>query len=160
MFRRFVLVLVVLLAAMFLAGYTTVGHSVLTIDKVVSAHHHQVGHIVLTIVKVVSAHLHQVGHRILTIDKVVSTHQHHHHAEEPLPLRYRDHILFGGIPKITLSGTFRDPYIGGLYYTTIRLGSPPRKLHVQIDTGTNNMWVNCKPCPDCPGKSKLGVQPL
>lgn len=60
------------------------------------------------------------------------------------------------IVDFTLQGT-ADPYVAGLYYTRIELGTPPRPFYVQIDTGSDILWVNCKPCNACPLTSGLGV---
>lgn len=44
-----------------------------------------------------------------------------------------------------------------LYFTKVRLGSPPRDFNVQIDTGSDILWVACSSCTDCPQNSGLGV---
>lgn len=44
-----------------------------------------------------------------------------------------------------------------LYYTKLGLGSPPRDYYVQVDTGSDILWVNCVDCSRCPRKSDLGV---
>lgn len=44
-----------------------------------------------------------------------------------------------------------------LYYTKVKLGSPPREFTVQIDTGSDILWVTCSSCSDCPQLSGLGV---
>lgn len=44
-----------------------------------------------------------------------------------------------------------------LYYTKIRLGSPPKEYNVQIDTGSDILWISCSSCTDCPQTSGLGV---
>ncbi|KAD5960337.1 hypothetical protein E3N88_11809 [Mikania micrantha] len=44
-----------------------------------------------------------------------------------------------------------------LYFTRIQLGSPPKDFHVQVDTGSDLLWVNCIECNNCPKKSDLGV---
>lgn len=44
-----------------------------------------------------------------------------------------------------------------LYFTKIKLGSPPKEYHVQVDTGSDILWVNCAPCSKCPVKTDLGV---
>ncbi|KAL1323544.1 hypothetical protein HN51_033846 [Arachis hypogaea] len=54
-------------------------------------------------------------------------------------------------------GTF-DPSQVGLYYTKVRLGSPPREFHVQIDTGSDVLWVSCGSCNGCPETSGLQIQ--
>ncbi|KAK4432502.1 Aspartic proteinase-like protein 2 [Sesamum alatum] len=62
----------------------------------------------------------------------------------------------GGIVDFTVGGT-SDPYAGGLYYTKVRLGSPPQEFNVQIDTGSDILWVTCNSCNDCPRNSGLGI---
>lgn len=44
-----------------------------------------------------------------------------------------------------------------LYFTRIKLGSPPREFNVQIDTGSDILWVTCSSCNNCPKTSGLGV---
>lgn len=44
-----------------------------------------------------------------------------------------------------------------LYYTKLRLGSPPKEYNVQIDTGSDILWISCSSCTDCPQTSELGV---
>lgn len=39
----------------------------------------------------------------------------------------------------------------------MRLGNPPREYNVQIDTGSDILWVTCNSCNDCPRTSGLGV---
>ncbi|KAJ7518976.1 hypothetical protein O6H91_20G017600 [Diphasiastrum complanatum] len=55
-----------------------------------------------------------------------------------------------------LGGTF-DPSVAGLYYTEVGLGTPSKQYVVQVDTGSDVLWVNCQPCVGCPTKSDLGV---
>ncbi|KAI3776335.1 hypothetical protein L1987_46111 [Smallanthus sonchifolius] len=50
-----------------------------------------------------------------------------------------------------------SPTSAALYYTRIQLGSPPKDFHVQVDTGSDLLWVNCIECDNCPKKSGLGV---
>ncbi|KAL3628414.1 hypothetical protein CASFOL_027460 [Castilleja foliolosa] len=62
----------------------------------------------------------------------------------------------GGIVDFPVRGT-SDPYAVGLYFTKVRLGSPPRDFNVQIDTGSDILWVTCSSCTDCPQNSGLGI---
>ncbi|XP_011094460.1 aspartic proteinase-like protein 2 isoform X1 [Sesamum indicum] len=62
----------------------------------------------------------------------------------------------GGIVDFPVLGT-SDPYVVGLYFTKVRLGSPPREFNVQIDTGSDILWVTCSPCNNCPQSSGLGI---
>ncbi|XP_051113983.1 aspartic proteinase 36-like isoform X2 [Andrographis paniculata] len=62
----------------------------------------------------------------------------------------------GGIVDFPVGGT-SDPYSVGLYYTKVRLGSPPQEFNVQIDTGSDILWVACSSCNDCPQNSGLGM---
>ncbi|XP_047326186.1 aspartic proteinase 36-like [Impatiens glandulifera] len=82
-----------------------------------------------------------------------------HAAAELEQLRARDLRRHASIGNLLVVGTFSDPSIVGLYYTKIKLGSPPREFHVHIDTGSNVLWLNCKSCKNCPKKSSLGFSP-
>ncbi|KAG8376638.1 hypothetical protein BUALT_Bualt09G0084300 [Buddleja alternifolia] len=62
----------------------------------------------------------------------------------------------GGIVDFPVAGT-SDPFVVGLYFTKIRLGSPPREFNVQIDTGSDILWVACSSCNNCPHNSGLGI---
>ncbi|KAM7260468.1 hypothetical protein ACFE04_016209 [Oxalis oulophora] len=44
----------------------------------------------------------------------------------------------------------------GLYYAKIGIGTPSKDYYVQVDTGSDIMWVNCIQCKECPKKSSLG----
>ncbi|KAL0358771.1 UNVERIFIED_CONTAM: Aspartic proteinase-like protein 2 [Sesamum angustifolium] len=44
-----------------------------------------------------------------------------------------------------------------LYYTKITIGNPPLDYHVQVDTGSDIVWVNCKDCDNCPPKTGLRI---
>ncbi|CAH8271915.1 unnamed protein product [Arabidopsis lyrata] len=63
----------------------------------------------------------------------------------------------GGVIDFPVDGTF-DPFVVGLYYTKIRLGSPPRDFYVQVDTGSDVLWVSCASCNGCPQTSGLQIQ--
>ncbi|MFQ6664759.1 hypothetical protein Gotur_031757 [Gossypium turneri] len=65
--------------------------------------------------------------------------------------------LVGGVVDFSVQGT-SDPYLVGLYFTKVKLGSPPREFNVQIDTGSDILWVTCSSCTDCPQSSGLGIQ--
>lgn len=44
-----------------------------------------------------------------------------------------------------------------LYYAKIGIGTPAKDYYVQVDTGSDIMWINCIHCKECPKKSSLGV---
>ncbi|OWM86148.1 hypothetical protein CDL15_Pgr010972 [Punica granatum] len=46
----------------------------------------------------------------------------------------------------------------GLYYAKIGLGSPSQDYYVQVDTGSDNLWVLCSSCNSCPTMSYLGLK--
>ncbi|XP_010549874.1 PREDICTED: aspartic proteinase-like protein 2 isoform X2 [Tarenaya hassleriana] len=50
-----------------------------------------------------------------------------------------------------------EPESIGLYFTKIGLGTPARDFYVQVDTGSDILWVNCAGCIRCPRKSELGL---
>lgn len=39
----------------------------------------------------------------------------------------------------------------------MKLGNPPKEFYVQIDTGSDILWVTCNPCNGCPTSSGLNV---
>ncbi|CAB4285818.1 unnamed protein product [Prunus armeniaca] len=45
-----------------------------------------------------------------------------------------------------------------LYYTKVKLGSPPKEFNVQIDTGSESLWVACNSCSDCSRSTWLPIQ--
>nr|XP_043609435.1 aspartic proteinase 36-like [Erigeron canadensis] len=55
-----------------------------------------------------------------------------------------------------VQGTY-DPYRVGLYFTRVQLGSPPKEYYVQIDTGSDVLWVSCNQCNGCPKSSGLQI---
>ncbi|KAK8492424.1 hypothetical protein V6N11_027783 [Hibiscus sabdariffa] len=63
----------------------------------------------------------------------------------------------GGVVDFSVQGS-SDPYLNGLYFTKVKLGSPPREFNVQIDTGSDILWVTCSSCTDCPKSSGLEIQ--
>ncbi|XP_057454825.1 aspartyl protease family protein 2-like [Lotus japonicus] len=50
---------------------------------------------------------------------------------------------------------FRSPIISGFphgtgaYYTRIGIGTPPRYVNLFLDTGSDVIWLQCKPCKIC-----------
>lgn len=44
-----------------------------------------------------------------------------------------------------------------LYFTEIEIGTPPKNYTLQVDTGSDYLWVNCAPCIGCPSNSSLKV---
>ncbi|KAJ0250718.1 Peptidase A1 domain-containing protein [Hirschfeldia incana] len=63
----------------------------------------------------------------------------------------------GGVVDFPVYGA-SDPFLVGLYYTKVKLGTPPREFNVQIDTGSDVLWVSCTPCNGCPKTSELQIQ--
>ncbi|KAJ4787961.1 Eukaryotic aspartyl protease family protein [Rhynchospora pubera] len=46
----------------------------------------------------------------------------------------------------------------GLYFAQIGIGTPSKDYYVQVDTGSDILWVNCVSCSRCPKKSDLGIE--
>ncbi|XP_019261833.1 PREDICTED: aspartic proteinase-like protein 2 isoform X2 [Nicotiana attenuata] len=46
----------------------------------------------------------------------------------------------------------------GLYYAKIGIGTPPNNYYVQVDTGSDIMWVNCITCQECPRRGYHGLE--
>ncbi|XP_052208366.1 aspartic proteinase 36-like isoform X2 [Diospyros lotus] len=61
-----------------------------------------------------------------------------------------------GVFDFPVEGTY-DPYLVGLYFTRVKLGSPPKEYYVQIDTGSDVLWVGCNSCNGCPTYSGLQI---
>ncbi|KAK4742944.1 hypothetical protein SAY87_000945 [Trapa incisa] len=54
-------------------------------------------------------------------------------------------------------GGIGRPDTVGLYYARIGIGTPSKDYYVQVDTGSDLMWVNCIQCRECPRRSSLGI---
>uniref|UniRef100_M4EPJ7 Peptidase A1 domain-containing protein n=1 Tax=Brassica campestris TaxID=3711 RepID=M4EPJ7_BRACM len=63
----------------------------------------------------------------------------------------------GGVVDFPVYGA-SDPFLVGLYYTKVKLGTPPREFNVQIDTGSDVLWVACSSCNGCPKTSELQIE--
>ncbi|KAK8562241.1 hypothetical protein V6N13_019729 [Hibiscus sabdariffa] len=79
-------------------------------------------------------------------------------------LRERDRLRHGrllqssgGVVDFPVQGTY-DPFLVGLYYTRLQLGSPPKEYYVQIDTGSDVLWIGCSSCNGCPESSGLRIE--
>lgn len=59
-----------------------------------------------------------------------------------------------GVVNFPVAGTY-NPYRVGLYYTKVQLGSPAKEFSVQIDTGSDVLWVGCSGCDGCPTTTGL-----
>ncbi|CAO2813227.1 unnamed protein product [Amaranthus hypochondriacus] len=76
-------------------------------------------------------------------------------------LRTHDRARYGrvlqsinGVVDFPVSGTF-NPYRVGLYYTKVELGTPAQEFNVQIDTGSDVLWIGCTGCSGCPETTGL-----
>ncbi|XP_027350639.1 aspartic proteinase-like protein 2 isoform X3 [Abrus precatorius] len=63
--------------------------------------------------------------------------------------------LLAGV-DLPLGGSGRPDAVG-LYYAKIGIGTPPKNYYLQVDTGSDIMWVNCIQCMECPTRSNLGM---
>ncbi|KAJ6835473.1 aspartic proteinase-like protein 2 [Iris pallida] len=61
-----------------------------------------------------------------------------------------------GVVDFPVDGS-SDPYTVGLYFTRVKLGNPPKEFYVQIDSGSDILWVTCTPCNGCPTTSGLNI---
>ncbi|KAM7266191.1 hypothetical protein ACFE04_004088 [Oxalis oulophora] len=64
-------------------------------------------------------------------------------------LCYMNHIFDASIPL----SRFVDKTL--LYFTKVQIGAPPRLYNVQIDTGSDTLWITCSSCNDCSQLSRL-----
>ncbi|MCO5592078.1 hypothetical protein L7F22_046072 [Adiantum nelumboides] len=69
----------------------------------------------------------------------------------------RRRVLAESDPVSFRLGGIADPNIAGLYFSELQLGTPPSKYYVQVDTGSDLLWVNCANCRTCPRSTDLGV---
>ncbi|EOY09779.1 Eukaryotic aspartyl protease family protein, putative isoform 2 [Theobroma cacao] len=72
-------------------------------------------------------------------------------------IRRRGRLLSTVDVDLPLGGN-GDPSETGLYFAKIGLGNPSKDYYVQVDTGSDILWVNCGGCDKCPTKSDLGIQ--
>ncbi|KAI7998416.1 Aspartic proteinase-like protein 2 [Camellia lanceoleosa] len=98
---------------------------------------------------------------LLTLERAFPASQH----VELGVLRARDRSRHAGILQGVVSGVVNfsllgksDQFLGGLYFTGVKLGSPPKEFSVQIDTGSDILWVTCNSCNNCPKSSDLGIK--
>ncbi|XP_051120605.1 aspartic proteinase 36-like [Andrographis paniculata] len=83
-----------------------------------------------------------------------------HEGFELSRIRHLDRVRHGrflqsnGVVEFPVGGTY-NPSLVGLYYTKVKLGTPYKEFYVQIDTGSDVLWVNCNPCSGCPRSSGL-----
>ncbi|KAD7479668.1 hypothetical protein E3N88_02804 [Mikania micrantha] len=98
---------------------------------------------------------------ILTLERAFPA----NHRTELSQLRYTDSLRHRrilqqqsslGVVDFPVEGTY-DPNRVGLYYTKVQLGSPSKDYYVQIDTGSDALWVSCSPCNGCPTSSGLQI---
>lgn len=86
------------------------------------------------------------------------------HRAELNELKARDRVRHGrflqtsvGVVDFPVDGS-PDPFTVGLYFTRVKIGSPPKEFFVQIDTGSDILWVTCDSCQGCPKSSGLGIE--
>lgn len=86
------------------------------------------------------------------------------HRAELNQLKARDRARHGrflqtslGVVDFPVDGS-PDPFTVGLYFTRVKIGSPPKEFLVQIDTGSDILWVTCDSCQGCPKSSGLGIE--
>lgn len=97
----------------------------------------------------------------LTLERAFPT----NHGIELNQLKARDLLRHGrflqsssnGVVDFAVHGTF-DPFQVGLYFTKVQLGTPPVEFYVQIDTGSDVLWVSCSSCNGCPQTSGLQIE--
>ncbi|CAN1262265.1 Aspartic proteinase 36 [Linum perenne] len=92
---------------------------------------------------------------VFNVQRKYNSHERNLSAFKAHDLRRHGRFLSG--VEIPLGGN-GSPVDAGLYYTKIGLGTPPKDFFVQVDTGSDTLWVNCANCDKCPKKSDLGVK--
>ncbi|KAL3506606.1 hypothetical protein ACH5RR_031988 [Cinchona calisaya] len=67
------------------------------------------------------------------------------------------HLQLSAGVDLPIGGTGRPDAVG-LYYTKIGIGTPSEDYYVQVDTGSDIMWVNCINCQQCPRTGYRGLE--
>ncbi|CAH9101254.1 unnamed protein product [Cuscuta europaea] len=67
------------------------------------------------------------------------------------------HLRFLSGVDLPIGGTGRPDSVG-LYYAKIGIGTPALDYYVQVDTGSDIMWVNCIGCTECPRRGYHGME--
>ncbi|MCO5608226.1 hypothetical protein L7F22_062432 [Adiantum nelumboides] len=70
--------------------------------------------------------------------------------------RARHGRKLANVVQFPLGGS-SSPFVAGIYFTKIRLGTPSKDYYVQVDTGSDLLWLNCSPCTACPRSNNLGM---
>ncbi|GAU35368.1 hypothetical protein TSUD_57170 [Trifolium subterraneum] len=116
--------------------------------------------VILFTVTVLSAAAISSSHVTLTLERAFPT----NHGVELSYLKALDsfrHQRFlqstNYVVDFPVKGSF-DTSKAGLYFTKVNLGTPPREFYVQIDTGSDVLWVSCASCNGCPQTSSLQIQ--
>ncbi|PNY04342.1 aspartic proteinase-like protein 2-like [Trifolium pratense] len=116
--------------------------------------------VILFIVTVLSAAAISSSHVTLTLERAFPS----NHGVELSYLKALDsfrHQRFlqstNYVVDFPVKGSF-DTSKAGLYFTKVNLGTPPREFYVQIDTGSDVLWVSCASCNGCPQTSGLQIQ--
>ncbi|WOL13118.1 aspartyl protease family protein 2 [Canna indica] len=80
-----------------------------------------------------------------------------HAASVHLPIFRRSSPRFAEEEAVTAqrrSGFSNQVFSGyylnsGIYYTRIGIGTPPTYIDLELDTGSDMIWIQCDPCPRC-----------
>lgn len=104
----------------------------------------------------------QQGAKLISPGRLLKLHRRYRglHLSDLQNLRLRDksrHRRFLSGAETYPLGGIADPILAGLYYTELQLGTPPSKFYVQVDTGSDLLWLNCASCTTCPTSTDLGV---
>eukprot|EP00250_Pteridium_aquilinum_P029906 c40312_g1_i1 orf=119-1654(+) len=70
--------------------------------------------------------------------------------------RARHGRTLANVVEFPLGGN-SNPFVAGIYFTRVRLGNPSKEYYVQVDTGSDLLWLNCSPCTACPRSNNLGM---
>ncbi|CAI5514657.1 unnamed protein product [Closterium sp. Naga37s-1] len=57
------------------------------------------------------------------------------------------------------AGLLGATYPNGIYYVQLGIGTPPQTFNLDIDTGSNLLWLNCLPCNPCTLSKTLQTNP-
>ncbi|XP_047335352.1 aspartic proteinase 36-like [Impatiens glandulifera] len=113
--------------------------------------------IVLSILFVTCDNTKSMTNAVFNLEKVFST---QNVQLEAIKTRDNKRVSLKGMSTALVNFSVAGAYdltLAGIYYTKIKLGTPPREFNVIIDTGSDDLWITCSPCVGCPRSSHLGV---
>ncbi|KAK2441548.1 aspartic proteinase CDR1 [Trifolium repens] len=74
-------------------------------------------------------------------------------------IHYFNHVFFSS-PNNNMPESTITPYLGQAYVMSYSIGTPPFQLYGGLDTGSDLIWFQCKPCKPCYNQTSPMFDPL